>query len=580
MTSKQRFKDDFLSSFKRLGGSERYITAWDFQKEYGIEPQHVKELLLKWASEESLISLEAYDGAGFRPWQQWKPPEAVFASSAASNRVRVKLLDAGAEYAELISRRPDYRQVISEVPGEMFFPEAELERESGGLETETGDFHELDRSKPLVLLLGNVDHEGVVSPLKAAGRQYKKKLLDSKPENWRAILDLFSGFRICAVVIKLTSQTYELLADGRYHELGAELLRQIASVPHVAFAYESLISGREVTGHPYFSQPSTRILASVNGLLRDSKLNVIPYRRNAELTVLAGEFISDTEQGLLFRVYVPAARLWANEVDRLLQLFRDYLAKTGRTGVRLDQFRTEHGTAYEFHGVPSPGEAPLSKQFQEFSHLLDLCISSPADAESLLREKDVGQRDIVEILTRYSKEARRLQVDLKQDRERKLLSIRHRLESELTDASPATIDLGVVAALVDRIVPYHSEIGSAYLIDQRALRLPAAEAKSLTININSHVIEKLDGILMAEVRGNVNLTQHDRDLLELIQKYGQSKAAELASAVHELSDEEIPKVKRLGAKQKLKAFLYELPSRAGDIVVRVLETYVEKKLGL
>jgi len=100
------------------------------------------------------------------------------------------------------------------------------------------------------------------------------------------------------------------------------------------------------------------------------------------------------------------------------------------------------------------------------------------------------------------------------------------------------------------------------------------------LNINSHVIEKLDGILMAEVQGNVNLTQHDRDLLELIQKHGKSKAAELASAVHEMSDEEIPKVKRLGAKQKLKAFLYELPSRAGDIVVRVLETYVEKKLGL
>jgi hypothetical protein len=47
VTSEQRFKDDFLSSFKGLGGSERYITASDFQKEYGIEPQHVKELLLK-----------------------------------------------------------------------------------------------------------------------------------------------------------------------------------------------------------------------------------------------------------------------------------------------------------------------------------------------------------------------------------------------------------------------------------------------------------------------------------------------------------------------------------------------------
>ena len=90
MTSQQRFKDDFLSSFKRSG----------------VDPQHVKELFLRWAAEEQLISLEAWDGAQFRPWHLWEPPEAVFASAAGRNQFRVKLLAAGAEYVELIHQPP------------------------------------------------------------------------------------------------------------------------------------------------------------------------------------------------------------------------------------------------------------------------------------------------------------------------------------------------------------------------------------------------------------------------------------------------------------------------------------------
>lgn len=40
----------------------------------------------------------------------------------------------------------------------------------------------LDPTAPLVLLLGWVDHEGILSSLKSSNRQYKKKLLDSLPE--------------------------------------------------------------------------------------------------------------------------------------------------------------------------------------------------------------------------------------------------------------------------------------------------------------------------------------------------------------------------------------------------------------
>ena len=50
-------------------------------------------------------------------------------------------------------------------PGPQDQPEPELE-------------YMLDPAKPLVLLLGWVDHEGILSSLKATGRQYKKKVID------------------------------------------------------------------------------------------------------------------------------------------------------------------------------------------------------------------------------------------------------------------------------------------------------------------------------------------------------------------------------------------------------------------
>jgi len=41
---------------------------------------------------------------------------------------------------------------------------------------ETG-IYELETDKPLILLLGSVGHEGVISTLRAADRQYKSKFL-------------------------------------------------------------------------------------------------------------------------------------------------------------------------------------------------------------------------------------------------------------------------------------------------------------------------------------------------------------------------------------------------------------------
>ena len=51
----------------------------------------------------------------------------------------------------------------------------------------------------------------------------------------------------------------------------------------------------------------------------------------------------------------------------------------------------------------------------------------------MLKERVSDPKDIVGILSRYAKEAKRIRLDLKQEREKKLLGIRHRLETELSE---------------------------------------------------------------------------------------------------------------------------------------------------
>jgi len=202
-------------------------------------------------------------------------------------------------------------------------------------------------------------------------------VLASSPHNWRTIIALFDLFTIRAVVIKLNVDVYRVLLTPAYGAVREELLTRVAASRHIVFVYEDLLSSQTHSSpenHVSRRQESRNILEvlddedrqsyrtvleteqlpaqfleGVNTFLRTYKLNLVPYRRNADVTVIATEFLEDALEQLLFRIYVPQGRLWANEIDRLLQLFRDYLLKTGRKGIRLDQVRTDSGISYEFH---------------------------------------------------------------------------------------------------------------------------------------------------------------------------------------------------------------------------------------
>ena len=440
--------------------------------------------------------------------------------------------------------------------------------------------YELEADKPLILLLGKVNHEGVLSKLQASNRQYKSKFLESKVKNWESILKYFDDYVIDAVLIKLTPHVITLMASNEYKYVRVKLFKKIGKVSNILFVYEDLLSG-EFETHSWIDQPSEEDRNLIFEMLSEHGINVLPYKRNSEVTVMAETFLTETEQNLIFRLYVPTGRLWSNESDKLIQLFRNYLAKVASIKVRLDQYRIDKGVIYEIHSEEVELSAGIDAEFSEFTQFMDLCVADPSAAENMLKEKSVKQKDLMGILSRYSKEAKRLNVDLKHEREQKILSIKHSLESELVDTIPGATDWSSIDAMVNMAVPALSGSKVAIAVDQEPTMLSGSSSHgNITVNVNSQIIDTVNGVIAQEIRGDQTIGVEAQQLLGLINKYGGVASQDLASSVHELEDKSAPKSGRLNAKQKLKKFLIEVSKKTGDVAMGVLQSYIEKQLGL
>lgn len=446
------------------------------------------------------------------------------------------------------------------------------------------DTYELEKDEPLVLLIGSVGHEGVLSFLRAAGRQYKIKLLESKAQNWESIVAYFDEFPIEGVLVKLSPYAITLACSSEYDRVRDVMFEKIAGVPNVVFVYEDILSGNYEEGDDwgdYHHKPTHEAREWFFEFIADYDIKLMPYKRNAEVTVMAQTFLSETEHNLLFRIYVPSSRLWFNETDKLLQLFRDYLEKVSGLSVRLDRTRTDKGVIYEIHSDKSDQNTDINVEFSEFTHFMDLCITDLDAAEKVLRDQSIAEEDLIGILSRYSKEARRLSVDLKHEREQKVLSIRQRLESELVDSLRGGADWDAIGQLVDMIVPKLDGTRSAISVDQRApVNTGTGDTRQLTINVNPQIVETVNGVVAQEITGNQRIGVEAQRLLELIQTYGGTDATDLASAVHELEDTSAPRKGRLNAGQRLKRFLISVRSKVGDVSAGVLQSYLEGQLGL
>ena len=430
--------------------------------------------------------------------------------------------------------------------------------------------------------------------LRVSGIPYKWKRLDSGPENWKSILSLLHNPSIMGVIGRLSGHVYSLIASPAYQEVAGPLFHALGNVAHVMFVHEALLTGEApespddyeegseeynaaMVQQDFFNPPPETVLETVKKLFETYRINVVPYRTNAELSVLSSAFIDDHEKNLLFRVYVPSGRLYATEADKLLSLFQDWLNRVGRHNVRQEGYRTAAGEVYEFFGDTALASGQLSREFDNFSDFLDMCVEdAPAAADMLLRA-GIDRQSVSDMVMRYGKEVRRLQLDLRQQRESRMLAIRHTLESELVEAGNESF-MPQVDELIDALVPDARDIAPMHLL---TLALPeSSRSPTAPVIINQQVISAVYGAVIQNIQGTANIGSEAKELLRLVGQFGGQDTSVLESAVHELEDQNARVSDRLGARQRLKGFLIQLGGKVEDAALAILQAYVQNKMGI
>lgn len=430
---------------------------------------------------------------------------------------------------------------------------------------------------------------------------YRKKLLSSKPENWTEIATLIKAPQNIGTLLVLTGHDYDTICSPPYREVARDLLDSLVGRPHVIFVHEAVFLTPEqrrsqasetveraslvdvnprfdyedyfgMTKDEFFGEISQEKRDRVNSMLRERGLNVVPYQTNVERSIMASAFIEDNERHLLFRLYVPNGRLYAQEAETLLRLFREWLGQTGRRGVRQEGYSTTAGQVIEFFSDEGVPEGGITRYFEDFSLFLDVCVSDPDQAIEQLTRTGIDASAAGAIVSRFATQARRLTLDLKQRREERALSLKHQFENLMLEADKGRgrdID-----EIIDAMLP-PAVTGGIVQADPSTPIQPV-----LMTNYQPQFISQVSGTVVQSVAGTVHLGPEAHALLELIASYGGEDRAALETAVHELEDEGARGGDRITARARLKRFLADLGNRGMAVGLDVLQKYIEHKVGV
>jgi hypothetical protein len=262
----------------------------------------------------------------------------------------------------------------------------------------------------------------------------------------------------------------------------------------------------------------------------------------------------------------------------LLALFRDWLIMTRKHGVRQSGYRTASGEIYEFFTDDTSGQIELRQEFDNFSDFLTLCSTDPSAAAETLVPFGLGRAGNSDLVARFGREVRRLQLDLSHERERRILIIRHNLEEELVEEGIElrAVPSAQIHALIDQLVPGASASSSFALL--AGPQIP--HAINYALNINQQVINAVESTIIQNVQGTIHLGPQAKEFLALIERFGGEDTTLLEAAVHQLEDKDAPQGKRSAANQRLKNFLSRIAGSLQDVSLELLEKYLEKKMGM
>jgi hypothetical protein len=211
--------------------------------------------------------------------------------------------------------------------------------------------------------------------------------------------------------------------------------------------------------------------------------------------------IDDDTTNLLLRIYIPSERLYAAEAHELLSLFRDWLIATWGRGIRQAGYHTALGEMYEFFADASVLDSDLHNEFNRFSDFLGLCTGNPSAAVDMLAAGKLGRVSSADLVARFAKEVRRLQIDLRHERERRILSIRHDIEEQLLESGFDLPEGGSsdISTLLEHLVPGATTSASLAIL---AAPWSVSAPTTVIVNIEPQIISAIESTIIQNVQGD------------------------------------------------------------------------------
>ena len=467
------------------------------------------------------------------------------------------------------------------------------------------------KTKNSVLLLGKLDNDSITTAIKVNDCDYIRKDFRSSASNWQMIAELLensTSAEIPCVLVKLTEDTLINCVRPSYSEAFDRICLALKSHKHIIFIYSDNLSGeffkdednadwQRLAG---MDAEKIRVIkdeivgARLKGLgwggnvsdfighitgkiqnLHDLDLNLVPYQTTVDQNISAQEFIEESFRGLLLRIYIPSSRIWAGEVDKLLNLFQDYLRKVQSFPVTLDERQTESGLIYGFYCADNSVDTNMLTSFiGEFTSFIDVASNNPNQAEKLLHSKHIPDNEVRAIVQKYAKEGRRLMLDIEHERQECLLRIRHRLESELLDtATNYELNSHIAKVEIEKLPSSFNPF--ALMQDTPAQASMVIQNQNITIH-NSQFISNVGDIVSQEINGNVVYSEHDKELLRLFELHAAgTEKLELQSSLLEIKDDAVPHSQRVTAWQQTRKFLSKHSQTIEKAALTVLEKYID-----
>lgn len=448
------------------------------------------------------------------------------------------------------------------------------------------------RERTKYVAVGSVLTESVTSKLVTMGATYQHKLLESSPENWDLIAEALAGDDVAGAIVKLTKRDYERMCRDEYAGAADRLLEQLTGKPNLLLVHEA-VAGYAVMeaeesdedddaewndriAREYFGDVPPEVRQSVHSRLDRFGLTITTYKKNAEASLLASSFVEDVGSNLLFRFYVPAGRIFEDELSRMLDLFHDWLGAAAGRHVRRDGYRTPSGRVIEFFGDQGVRPGELSVDIDRFSEFLTI-VEDQESAMRILEAMGVPHARADALVARYRRDVRRILLDTRHERERRVLQMRHELESELAEEPAATAEL--LAEVVDQLVPLRPFIQPQNVSGTLGLReLGEHPASTPSVVVYQQFFDRVEGFVAQNLAGTVHVGTSLDQVLHILSDLD-GPESEASQAARELADGSAPPAARVRARQHLKSFLVRNAQRMEQAAFNLAMKWVEGQLG-